>query len=93
VQAPVAALYLLVQGEENRMEDVSEAEAARALLRNILFFAQDADLVQALFQTVLEFVQHVPVRRLVFVPDPRVWDMIGIDGWQSTIDNRQSAIL
>jgi hypothetical protein len=74
--APVAALYLLTQGPENRLEPISESEAARALLRNILFFAQDAELVRLVFQSALDFVSRVPVRRLVFTPDARVWDLI-----------------
>ena len=74
LKAPLAAVYLLAQGPENRIDDVGTAEAARGLLANILFFAEDAELVQAVFRSALEFVEHVPVRRLTFVPDARVWD-------------------
>jgi len=56
---------------------VSAADAARGLLSCILFFAEDAALVQAVFQSALDFVERVPVRRLTFVPDARVWEMIG----------------
>ena len=76
LRAPVAALYFLAQGTENRIEAVSQAEAARALLRNILFFAHDKALVQRVFQSAFEFVGRVPVGRLVFAPDARVWDLI-----------------
>jgi hypothetical protein len=76
LRAPLAALYLLAQGPENRIEPMSDAEAARALLQNILFFAQDDELAQLVFQTAFEFVSCVPVRRLVFAPDARVWDLI-----------------
>ena len=76
MRAPVAVLYLLAQGQENRIEPVSHAEAARGLLRNILFFAQDAELVRMVFQSVLDFVRRVPVRRLVFAQDARVWELI-----------------
>jgi hypothetical protein len=76
-QAPLAALHLLAQGPENRIEPVSETEAARALLRNILFFAEDSDLVQQVFDSALEFVRHVPVQKLVFTPDAGVWELIG----------------
>lgn len=77
VRAPVAALYLLAQGTENRTEPVSESDAARELLRHILFFAEDAELVRMLFQSAFDFVSRVPVRRLVFAPDARVWELIG----------------
>ena len=53
------------------------AEAGRALLENILFFAEDPELVSLVFQSACEFVSRVPVQRLVFVPDSRVWKMIG----------------
>jgi hypothetical protein len=76
LHAPLAALYLLAQGPENRIEPVRDAEAAQGLFRNILFFAQDAELVPLVFQSVLDFVSRVPVRRLVFAPDARVWELI-----------------
>ena len=76
LRAPLAALYLLAQGPENRVEPMSDAEAARELLQNILFFARDEELVGMIFQTVGDFVRRVPVRRLVFTPDARVWELI-----------------
>lgn len=76
LRAPLAAVYLLAQGTENRIDDVNPAEAARALLTNILFFAEDRDLVQAVFRSALECAERVPIRRLTFVPDPRVWELI-----------------
>ena len=76
MQAPVSALYFLSQGSGNRIEALSEAEAVRTLLQNILFFAHDDQLVRLVFQTALDFVNRVPVRRLVFARDPRVWDLI-----------------
>ena len=51
-------------------------EAARALLRNILFFAHDQELVGTVFQSVFDFVARVPVERLIFTPGVRVWELI-----------------
>ena len=76
LEAPLAATYLLAQGPENRVEEVAPVDAARGLLANILFFAEDIELVQAVFRSALEFVDRVPVRRLTFVPDARVWELI-----------------
>lgn len=75
--APVAALYLLAQGPENRIEPVAVAEAGRALLANMLFFAEDSEMVHWAFQAACDFVDRVPVCRLTFVRDARVWEMIG----------------
>jgi len=77
VSAPIAALYLLAQGSENRIDPVEPGEAARSVLANVLFFAEDEELVQAAFHSVFEFVSRVPVSRLTFVPDSRVWELIG----------------
>ena len=74
--APVATLFLLEKGSENKIEAVSAPEAVRCLLRNILFFAEDAELVEMIFRSACDFVDRVPVRRLTFVPDARVWDLI-----------------
>lgn len=75
--APVAALYLLAQGPENRIDPVGASDAGRELLANMLFFAEDEEFVHLAFQAACDFVDHVPVYRLTFVPDARVWEMIG----------------
>jgi len=76
ISAPIAALYLLAQGAENRIDPIAPGEAARSLLANMLFFAEDEQLVQAAFHSAFEFVSQVPVSRLTFVPDARVWELI-----------------
>jgi hypothetical protein len=74
--APLAGLFLLAKGAENSVESVSRAEATRSLLRNILFFAEDQELVKRVFASACTFVDRVPVRRLTFFPDHRVWNLI-----------------
>jgi len=74
--APVSALFFLEQGPENRIDELPSAEAVRRLMRNILFFAEDRALVEKLFTTACNFVSRVPIRRLTFYPDARVWDEV-----------------
>lgn len=74
--APIAALFFLEQGPENRVDELTSADAVRRLMRNILFFAEDRALVEKLFVTACDFVARVPIRRLTFYPDARVWDEI-----------------
>jgi hypothetical protein len=76
LSAPVKTLLLLEQGPENCITPVAPADAARLLLRNILFFAAEPEMVRLVFQSACEFAEKVPVRRLCFVPDQRVWEMI-----------------
>ena len=74
--APVEALYLLEQGPENRIEPMARKDAARALMRHILFFAHEEEMVARVFDSVLEFLSRVQVSRLIFTPDARVWELI-----------------
>jgi hypothetical protein len=74
--APVSALFFLEQGPDNRIQKLPSTEAVRRLMRNILFFAEDRSLVEKLFATACDFVDRVPIRRLTFYPDSKVWDVI-----------------
>ncbi len=75
IQAPLAALYLLQKGPGNAIEEVSASEGVRRLMENVLFFADDPELVSLVFESVCELVQRVPVYRLTFFPDERVWEL------------------
>lgn len=76
VSAPISTLYLLAKGKGNRIEPIPPVEAVRSVLANMLFFAKDQELVQATFDAAFEFVSRVPVARLTFYPDNRVWELI-----------------
>lgn len=76
VSAPVAAFHLLAKGPQNRIEPLGPAEAVRTLLSNVLFFAEDQELVRSVFTAVCDFAARVSPQRLTFVPDGRVWEMI-----------------
>jgi hypothetical protein len=76
VRAPLAGVFLLSKGPENAIEPVTPADAIRGMMESILFFAHDADLVSKVFDAAFELVSKVPVQRLTFYPDERVWDLI-----------------
>jgi hypothetical protein len=77
ISAPVGALYLLEKAEENSVTRIDPTDAVRRLMRNILFFAHDAELVRLVFESACAFVSRVPVFQLSFYPDQRVWDLVG----------------
>jgi len=77
LSAPFGALYFLEKGPVNRIEPIDDLAAARALLRNILFFSHDEQLVSRVFDSAFEFVSRVAAGRLFFTPDERVWRLIG----------------
>lgn len=74
--APIERLFFLAKGPENRIEPMETSEALRMLLRNILFFADDGELVKMVFRSANEFLARVSPYRLTFYPDERVWDLI-----------------
>jgi hypothetical protein len=75
--APLAAWFLLVQGNDNRLEPfASEAEAARLLLRNILFFAREAEITSRVFDAACEFVARVPGYRMIFRREAAAWELV-----------------
>jgi hypothetical protein len=76
VSAPVAALYFLEHGPQNRIDRLPPAAALRALMKNILFFADDARLVSGVFETAHRFLAETEAFRLAFVPDAGVWSHI-----------------
>ena len=76
VSAPLAELYLLEKGPENRVQPIEPLAAARALMRHILFFANDEEMVKNVFDSVMTFVSAVPIARLMFTPDERAWELI-----------------
>lgn len=76
VRAPLAALYLLRQGPQNVIEPIKNIDAVRLLMENVLFFAHDSELVDMVFESACDLVRRVPLRRLTFFPDSRVWDLI-----------------
>lgn len=76
VSAPIAQVFLLAKGEENRIDDVDTVTAVRSLLRNVLFFAADAALGKMLLNIICDFVSRVRVGRLTFYPDKGVWGLV-----------------
>lgn len=74
--APVDRLFFLAKGPENRIDPIETPDALRMLLRNILFFADDPELVKMVFRSACDFLARVPAFRLTFFPDTRVWDLI-----------------
>jgi hypothetical protein len=77
ISAPIAGLYFLKKALKNQIEPMDTAQAVRRLMRNILFFAEDKHLVQMVFESACAFVAAIPVYELSFLPDQRVWELIG----------------
>jgi len=77
LSAPFGAVYFLEKGPVNAIKPIDDRRAARALLRNILFFSHDEQLVKRVFDSAFEFVSCVTTARLVFTPDERAWRLIG----------------
>jgi hypothetical protein len=77
VNAPITTLFFLEKGAANFVENIDKAQALRLLLRNILFFCEDAEMIGKAFAAACAFIDRVPVRRLTFVPGVEVWNFLG----------------
>jgi hypothetical protein len=75
-RAPLAALYFLAKGPAGRIEPMGQLAAAGELLCHILFFANDREIVERVFESAVEFVSKVPVARFTFAPDERAWELV-----------------
>jgi hypothetical protein len=74
--APIERVCLLKQSLQNRFRPVSRAQAIRALMRHVLFFAQDSEMVARVFDSVVDFVSKVEVVEMEFTVDGRGWELI-----------------
>jgi len=76
ISAPIVGFYRLVKAPANRVIPMQSADAVRALLESVLFFAEDPHLVKLVFRSVCDLVCKMPVYRLEFVADRTAWDLI-----------------
>ncbi len=76
IAAPIGALYFLRKAGRSEVAPVDAPRAAARILRDVLFFARDAALADALFATVCDFLARVPVFELSFEAKPEVWDLV-----------------
>jgi len=74
--APVQQVCLLKQSPQNRLQAVTRSKAIRALMRHVLFFALDKELVARVLDSVVHFVSSVEVVEMEFTPDRRAWELI-----------------
>lgn len=75
VCAPLGGIYRLERGS-NVVERVTQRDAVRSVMQNVLFFTEDPGLTASVFESVCDCTAHVPVHRLAFAPDARVWEAI-----------------
>lgn len=67
--APLGGVLVLVQGPENRVEPLSQAQAFRALLSQTSVFLWDSRHVDRCCEVITQLVRRFPVARLVCRPD------------------------
>jgi hypothetical protein len=75
-RAPVGAFFSLGHSAATTRAPLARAAAVRTLMRNILFFAEDAALTGCVFETACEFATHVHGFHLAFAPDAGAWDAV-----------------
>ncbi len=74
--APIQRVCLLKQSKQNRFSPVSDTQAIRSLMRHVLFFAQDSELVERVLDSVVRLASRVEVMEMEFTRDGRGWELI-----------------
>jgi hypothetical protein len=74
--APLAGLFHLVQGSEDRIDSLGSSDALRLMLQCVLCFGGDAAVTKQVFAAAYDLLSRVPVQQLMFRRDPRVWELI-----------------
>lgn len=74
--APLQMVCLLKQGPQNRLRPASRCRVIRSLMRHVLFFAHDNELVEQVLDSVVHFASRVEVMEMEFMPDHRAWELI-----------------
>ena len=75
--APLGAWFMLLQGDDNRLEPIhNQGEAVRSLMKNILFFAREPEWTARIFHAVCDFVARVPGYRMIFRRETAAWDLV-----------------
>ena len=75
-RAPIGALFSLGHSAATSRAPLAKAAAVRTLMRNILFFAEDAALTGCIFDTACDFAARVDGFHLAFAPDAGAWDAV-----------------
>ncbi len=74
--APLAGVFALEHAPQHRRTRLSSTEALRELRRHVCWPTERPDAMDLVFGTLVRLVQEVPVWRLGFTKDARVWDVI-----------------
>ena len=77
ISAPLAAWHVLIQGDRHELQPIaSSPEAVRLLMQNILFFAEEHELVERVFDTVCDFVANIRGYKMIFKKEPSAWELV-----------------
>lgn len=73
---PVNDILFPIQDKSNYLEHLSNLEALKMLLVNILFFAEDEVFNKQLFDLSYDFINSVKAYKLHFLPEPSFWRVV-----------------
>ncbi|MBE0648449.1 MAG: hypothetical protein IH596_11770 [Bacteroidales bacterium] len=74
--APLANLFLLTKSETTYFEKLKQSDIYPILLRNVLFFSDDWELRQKIFNTVIDLAKHVDIYEMYFEKNNKFWRII-----------------
>jgi hypothetical protein len=74
--SPLKALFLLFKAPYNSIEDVPSVIGLPEFMKIVLFFGQNKELFDKLLNLSIDFLQTVPIKKLNFLPESSLWEVI-----------------
>jgi hypothetical protein len=74
--APVAGIFRLLQSAKNEVIRLTQREALRVLLPNVLFFSLETAANQRLLEILADAVTEISAYNLAFRRDPAFWEVL-----------------
>ncbi len=78
-KSKLEAVFILSQAGENSIDKMSFMESVNEFLKIVLYFGQTIEASNELIDMSMRLVSNVPVKRLNFLPDISLWEVV--DDW------------
>jgi hypothetical protein len=74
--APLRAVLMLSQASSSSVQDVPLALVLPEFMKTVLYFGQNLETTNVLLDVSLEFLSKVPIKKLSFLADRTLWEVI-----------------
>ena len=77
---PLKAVYFPQKDKKVFKRSIGSLDALKMMLTTVVFYSEDEEFIEQLFNICVEFVNSVPCHELHFLPEPSFWKVIDVAG-------------